>query len=90
MTKNESEPLEDRFGLPKMTTKQEVAISFSLTMLGTLLILSVLVPVHEMIDIGPAFLGIIMVLAGYTFAIESIRELEEEDHFLSRKLMKQN
>lgn len=90
MTKNESEEIKDRFGLPKMTTKQEVAISFTLIMLGTLLVLSVLIPIHEMVDIGPAFLGIVMILTGYTFAIESIRELEEEDHFLSRKLMKQN
>lgn len=83
-----TEKAKDRFGLPKMSVKQEVAISFTLFVLGSLLVLSVLLPVSRMIDIGPAFLGMIMLATGYVFAIESIRELEEEDHFLSRKLMK--
>lgn len=85
-----TEQVEDRFGLPKMTVKQEVAISFTLFILGTLLVLSVLIPTSQVIDIGPAFLGLIMLATGYAFAIESIRELEEEDHFLSRRLMKQS
>lgn len=81
---------EDRFGLPKMTTNQEVAISFTLFALGTLLVLSGLYPLAQITDLGPAFLGVVMMGAGYLFAIESIRELEEKDHFLSRKLMKKD
>ncbi|MFT4892967.1 MAG: putative membrane protein YiaA [Candidatus Nanohaloarchaea archaeon] len=84
------EPEEDRFGLPKMTTNQEVAVSFTLFVLGTLLVLSGLYPLSQVADLGPAFLGVVMMGAGYLFAIESIRELEEKDHFLSRKLMKKD
>jgi len=83
MTENE----EDRFGIPKMTTNQEVAVSFTLFVLGTLLVLSGLYPLSEIADLGPAFLGVVMMGSGYLFAIESIRELEEKDHFLSRKLL---
>ncbi|PSG99839.1 MAG: hypothetical protein BRC28_02625 [Nanohaloarchaea archaeon SW_4_43_9] len=83
MTENE----EDRFGIPSMTTNQEVAVSFTLFVLGTLLVLSGLYPLSEIADLGPAFLGVVMMGSGYLFAIESIRELEEKDHFLSRKLM---
>lgn len=78
----------DRFGLKKMTTNQEVAISFTLFTLGNLLVLSVLFPIARMYQIGPAFLGMIMTATGYLFAIESIRELEEKDHFLASRLMK--
>ena len=77
----------DRFGLKKMTTNQEVAISFALFVLGTLMVLSVLYPVSGMMDIGPAFLGLIMIATGYLFAVESVRELEEKDHFLASRLM---
>ncbi len=77
----------DRFGLKKMTTNQEVSISFTLFTLGNLLVLSVLYPVSKMTEIGPAFLGMIMTATGYLFAIESIRELEEKDHFLASRLM---
>ena len=85
----EQEAVRDRFGLPKMTTNQEVAISFTLFTLGVLLVLSVLYPVSRVMEIGPAFLGMIMMGAGYLFAVESIRELEEKDHFLSSRLMNQ-
>lgn len=81
---------EDRFGLPKMTTNQEVAVSFTLFVLGTMLVLSGLYPLADFADLGPAFLGVVMMGAGYLFAVESIRELEEKDHFLSRKLMKKD
>lgn len=85
----EAEKVErDRFGLKKMSTNQEVAISFTLFTLGTLLVLSVLYPVSQMTEIGPAFLGLIMIATGYLFAIESVRELEEKDHFLASRLMK--
>lgn len=84
-----TEKPKDRFGLPKLSVKQEVAVSFTLFILGNILVLSVLIPFSNVIDIMPSFLGLIMIATGYVFAIEAIRELEEEDHFLSRKLMKQ-
>lgn len=84
----EQEVERDRFGLKKMTTNQEVAISFTLFTLGVLLVLSVLYPISQVMDIGPALMGMIMIGTGYLFAIESIRELEEKDHYLARKLMK--
>lgn len=76
----------DRFGLKKMTTNQEVAISFALFILGSLLVLSNLLPLAGVVDFKPAVLGLVMVGTAYLFAIESIRELEEKEHFLSRKL----
>ncbi|MFB6209079.1 MAG: hypothetical protein ABEJ56_02975 [Candidatus Nanohaloarchaea archaeon] len=77
----------DRFGLPKMSTNQEVAVSFTLFTLGTLLVVSMFYSISSVVDIGPALMGLIMMATGYVFAIESIREFEEKDHFLSRKLM---
>lgn len=87
MTEDDVEPETDRFGLPKLSTNQEVAASFTLFTLGMLLVLSVLYPVSQAIDASPAFLGIIMIATGYFFAIESIREFEAKDHFLAKKLM---
>jgi len=79
-------PEKDRFGLKKMTTTQEVAISFALFVLGVLLMLSNALALIGSVDLSPAILGLIMIGTGYLFAVESIRELEEEDHFLARKL----
>lgn len=84
----EEEVVKDRFGLKKMSTNQEVAVSFTLFTLGVLLVLSVLYPISQYMNIGPAFVGMIMIGTGYLFAIESIRELEEKDHWLASKLMK--
>lgn len=78
----------DRFGLPKMSTNQEVAASFTLFVLGSLLIISNILPLVGLVDMAPSVLGLLMVGTGYLFAIESIRELEEKDHFLARKLEK--
>jgi hypothetical protein len=64
-----------------------VAVSFTLFTLGVLLVLSVLYPVSQYMSIGPAFVGMIMIGTGYLFAVESIRELEEKDHWLASKLM---
>jgi len=77
----------DRFGLKKMTTNQEIVVSFTLFVLGTILLLSTLYPLSQHFNITPAFLGLIMIATGYFFSIEAVRELEEKDHFLSRKLM---
>jgi len=84
---NEEKIVKDRFGLKKMSTNQEVAVSFTLFTLGVLLVLSVLYPVSQYMNIGPAFVGMIMIGTGYLFAIESIREFEEKDHWLASKLM---
>lgn len=88
MPEEDDNEAKDRFGLKKMSTNQEVAISFTLFTLGMLLVLSVLYPLARITDIGPAFLGLIMIATSYFFAIEAIRELEEKDHFLAAKLIK--
>lgn len=77
----------DVFGLPKMSTNLEVGISFTLFILGMLMVLSVIYAVRNMVDTGPAALGLVMLTLSYLFAIEAIRELEEKDHFLSKRLM---
>jgi len=79
---------EDIFGLPKMSTNMEVAISYVLFVLGILMVLSVVYPVREFISINAVYVGLLMVGVAYVFAMESVRELEEKDHFLSRRLMK--
>ena len=93
--KDSSEPEEEKvreediFGLPKMSTKMEIGISFTLFILGMLMVFSLLYAFRNMIDTGPGLLGLLMLMVSYLFAIEAIRELEEKDHFLSRKLMKE-
>ncbi len=77
----------DRFGLKKMTTNQEIAASFALVILGVILVLSALYPLSQYFNVAPAFLGLVMIVTGYFFSIEAVRELEEKDHFLSSKLM---
>lgn len=76
----------DRFGLKHMTQEQEIAVSFSLLILGAVFILSSLVTLigHSSLNMG--LIGLLMIGTSYFFVIESVRELEEEDHFLSRKL----
>ena len=78
---------QDRFGLTKMSTNQEVAVSFTLFTLGMLIIFADLMPVSKVIDLRPTALGVVMVSTAYLFMVESVRELEERDHFISRLLM---
>ena len=78
---------EDIFGLSKMSTNMEIGISFTLFILGMLMVFSVIYSVNDLVDIGPGLLGMLMLGVSYLFAIEAIRELEEKDHFLSRKIM---
>lgn len=85
-TKDEDQ--EDIFGLPKMSTNMEIAISYVLFVLGILMVLSVIYPVREFISINAVYVGLLMIGVAYVFAMESVRELEEKDHFLSRRLMK--
>jgi hypothetical protein len=77
---------EDVFGLPKLSTNAEVGISFTLFVLGNLLVFSVLYATNTLV--APSALGLMMIAVSYFFMIEAVRELEEKDHFLSEKLMK--
>ncbi|MBY6293892.1 hypothetical protein GLU60_00685 [Nanohaloarchaea archaeon H01] len=79
---------EDVFGLPKMSTELEVAISYVLFVLGVLMVLSVVYPLRSLINVNAVYVGLLMVGVSYVFVMESVRELEEKDHFLSRRLMK--
>jgi hypothetical protein len=79
---------EDVFGLPKMSTELEIAISYVLFVLGVLMVLSVVYPLRSFININAIYVGLLMVGVSYVFAMESVRELEEKDHFLSNRLMK--
>ena len=78
---------EDVFGLPNMSTNTEIGISFTLFILGMLLTFSSIYAARNAVDIGPGLLGLLLLSTAYLFAVEAIRELEEKDHFLSRKLM---
>lgn len=79
---------EDIFGLPKMSVDMEIAISYVLFILGVLMVLSAVYPVRSLLPMNVIYVGILMLAVAYLFAMEAIRELEEEDHFLSRRLMK--
>lgn len=79
---------EDIFGLPKMSTKLEIAISYVLFVLGVLMVLSIIYPVRSLVPINAIYVGLLMIGVSYVFVMEAVRELEEEDHFLSRRLMK--
>lgn len=76
----------DRFGLPKLTLNAEIGTSFTLFILGSLLIFSVLYPLQGVTNLVPAYLGFLMVMVSYFFVIEAVRELEGKEHFLSTKL----
>ena len=78
---------QDIFGFPKMSTNMEIAISYVLFVLGVLMVLSVVYPVRAFVSINAVYVGLLMVGVAYVFAMESVRELEEKDHFLSRRLM---
>ncbi|QKQ98089.1 hypothetical protein GKQ38_00935 [Candidatus Nanohaloarchaea archaeon] len=77
----------DVFGLPKLTLNAEVGISFTLFILGSLLLFSVLYPMRYSADLMPAYLGFLMIMVAYFFSIEAIRELEDKEHYLSERLM---
>lgn len=81
---------EDRFGFKKMSINQEIAVSFTLFTLGVLLIISNFLPLVGLVDLSPGVLGLIMIGTSYLFAVESVRELEEKDHWLARKLKKKD
>lgn len=76
---------EDIFGLPKLSTNAEVAISFTLFIIANLMLTTQLYTAN-ILD-SPAAYALIMNAVAYFFIIEAVRELEEKDHFLSEKLM---
>lgn len=78
---------EDVFGLPKMTLNAEVGMSFTLFILGSLLLFSVVYPLRFTADLTPGYLGFLMIMVSYFFAVEAIRELEGKDYYLSQRLM---
>lgn len=80
----------DVFGLPKLTLNAEVGISFTLFILGSLLLFSVLYPMRYSADLMPAYLGFLMIMVAYFFGIEAIRELEDKEHYLSERLMSED
>ncbi|QGA80629.1 hypothetical protein [Candidatus Nanohalobium constans] len=77
---------EDIFGLPKLSTNAEVAISFTLFVLGNLLLFTVFYASGRLEAVP--LLGLTLNAVAYLFMMEAVREFEEKDHFLSRKLMK--
>jgi hypothetical protein len=79
---------EDIFGLPKMSTNMEIGVSFTLFLMGLLLVFANIFEARYEVAMAPGLVGILMLMTAYFFAIESVRELEEKDHFLSRRLMK--
>ena len=81
---------EDIFGLPKMSTKLEIAISYVLFVLGVMVVLSSVYHFRSIVPMNMIYLGLLMIGVAYVFTMEAIRELEEEDHFLSRRLMKKH
>ena len=81
---------EDIFGLTKMSTKLEIAISYVLFVLGVMMILSAVYTYSYLLPMNMIYVGLLMIGVAYVFTMEAIRELEEEDHFLSSRLMKRN
>ena len=88
MAEEDSDTEEDIFGLPKMSTNMEVGVSFTLFIMGLLLVFANIFEARNFVRMEPGLVGIIMLMTAYFFAIESVRELEEKEHFLSRILMK--
>jgi hypothetical protein len=76
----------DIFGLPKLDSNAELGISFTLMILGALVLYSTFYTAG--LGSNPAvILGFMLVATAYLFVLESVRELEQKDHFLSSRLM---
>lgn len=77
----------DVFGLPKLDSNAELGISFTLMILGALVLYSTFYT--NGLGTNPAvILGLMLVSTAYLFVLESVRELEQKDHFLSERLMR--
>lgn len=75
----------DRFGLPYLTTEQEVGIASVLLIGGAAFMIPALLTLASH-GVNSALLGFVMLGTSFVFLLEAVRELEEEDHFLSAKL----
>ena len=88
MSEEDDDRAKDIFGLPELTLNAEVGISFTLFILGSLLLFSVIYPMRYSADLMPAYVGFLMVMVAYFFSIEAVRELEDKEHYLSKRLMR--
>lgn len=80
------EPDKDNFGLPKMSTEAEMGLSMTLFISGLMMVISVFY-FHSPPETMQAYVGLILMGSAYLFSTEAVRELNEKDHFLARKLM---
>jgi hypothetical protein len=85
-TEPNPEPSEDKFGLPKLSTEAEMGLSMTLFVSGLMMVISVFY-FHAPPETMQAYVGLILMGSAYLFSTEAVRELNEKDHFLARKLM---
>ncbi|MFB6180379.1 MAG: hypothetical protein ABEJ93_00725 [Candidatus Nanohalobium sp.] len=78
--------VKDRFGLPKLSTEVEMGVSMTLFISGLMMVISVFY-FHGPPETMQAYVGLILIGSAYLFATEAVRELNEKDHFLAKKLM---
>ncbi|MFB6202969.1 MAG: hypothetical protein ABEK01_00600 [Candidatus Nanohaloarchaea archaeon] len=78
----------DVFGLPKLSVGSEIGIAFFLTVLGTIMVFTVISQFSTR-QAAPAYLGVLMVNVGFLFAVESVHELEGVDNYLAERLMQE-
>lgn len=80
------EPDRDKFGLPKLSTEAEMGLSMTLFISGIMMVISVFY-FHQPPETMQAYVGLMLMGTAYLFSTEAVRELNEKDHFLARKLM---
>lgn len=74
----------NKFGIPNLSINTEIAISFTLFAAANIIMLTTL-NTNNLLGSNAAIALLLNTLA-YFFVIETIRELEEMDHFLSKRL----
>ncbi|MFB6175006.1 MAG: hypothetical protein ABEJ87_03430 [Candidatus Nanohalobium sp.] len=82
-----SEPEKDKFGLPKLSTEAEMGLSMTLFVSGLMMVISVFY-FHHPPEVMQAYVGLLLIGTAYLFSTEAVRELNEKDHFLAKRLMK--
>jgi len=80
------ERVKDKFGLPKMSTEEEMGLSMALFLSGLMMVISVFY-FHEPPESMQAYVGLLLIGTAYLFSIEAVRELNEKDNFLAKKLI---
>jgi hypothetical protein len=80
------EPDRDKFGLPKLSTEAEMGLSMTLFISGIMMVISVFY-FHQPPETMQAYIGLMLMGTAYLFSTEAVRELNEKDNFLARKLM---